>query len=96
MDRRGEKRRTESTAINLSNITITTAKEKPLPALPNIQEISVSKTEQVARNFLQGDYTLYHITLSPCQLTIRRKFSDFVKMRAILRRLYPFLRLPHL
>jgi hypothetical protein len=56
----------------------------------------VSKTEQVARNFLQGDYTLYHITFSPCQHTIQRKFSDFLKMRAILRRLYPFLRLPHL
>lgn len=95
MDKKGEKR-SETSAINLSNIVITTAKEKPLLPLPNIQEVTVSKTEQVARNFLQGDYTLYHITLSPCHHTITRKFSDFVKMRGILRRLYPFLRLPHL
>jgi hypothetical protein len=64
--------------------------------LPNIQEVSVGKTEQVTRNFLQGDYTLYHITFSPCQITIQRKYSDLARLRAVLQRLFPFLRLPFL
>lgn len=94
---KSEKRSNESNAvINLSNIIITTAKEKALPPLPNILEVTVSKTEQVTRNFLQGDYTLYHITFTPCQITIHRKFTDLIKLRTILRRLYPFLRLPYL
>lgn len=56
----------------------------------------VSKTEQVTRNFLQGDYTLYHITFTPCQITINRRYADLLKLRAILQRLFPFLRLPFL
>jgi hypothetical protein len=82
--------------INLSNVKLKTAKEKTLPSLPLINDVTVLKTEQVARNFLQSDYTLYHINFSPCQHVIQRKFADLRRARNILQRLYPFLRLPYL
>ena len=94
-----EKRQTNAEAnipINLSNIILSTAKEKILQPLPNVTDVSVTKTEQISRNFLQGDYTLYHITFTPCQTVIQRKFADLLRMRGILQRLYPFLRLPYL
>jgi len=50
----------------------------------------------VARNFLQADYLLYHISFSPCQHVIQRKFADLRKARSILQKMFPFLRLPYL
>lgn len=69
---------------------------KHLPPLPQITDIKVIKTEQKTRNFLQGDYTLYHIQFLPCNHVIQRKFNDFRKLRTILQKLYPHLRLPYL
>ncbi len=96
IERKGEKKGESNAAINLSNVILSTAKEKPLQPMPNIQEVLISKTEQVTRNFLQGDYTLYHITFTPSQITIQRRYSDLLKLRTILQRLFPFLRLPFL
>ena len=64
--------------------------------LPLINDIVVGKTEQVSRNFLQSDYTVYHISFPPTKHVVKRKFSDFRKVRNILQKLYPFLRLPYL
>lgn len=64
--------------------------------LPLINDIVVTKTEQVSRNFLQGDYTLYHISFPPTQHIVKRKFSDLRKVRSLLQKFYPFLRFPYL
>ncbi len=93
MERRVTK---DSGPINLSNIRLYTAKEKLQPLLPLINDVVVTKTEQISRNFLQGDYTLYHIHFPPTQHIIKRKFSDFRKVRSLLQKFYPFLRLPYL
>jgi hypothetical protein len=36
-----------------------------MPKLPQINDIVVRKTEQISRNFLQSDYTLYYIHFTP-------------------------------
>jgi hypothetical protein len=91
-----EKKSKEGNAINLSNIKIPTAKEKLQPLLPVINDVVVTKTEQISRNFMQSDVTLYHISFPPTQHVVKRKFSDFRKVRNILQKFYPFLRLPYL
>lgn len=77
-------------------IEINVIKGKELAPLPPIQDIKIIKTEQKTRNFLQGDYTLYHIQFCPSLHTIQRKFNDFRKLRAILQKIYPHIRLPYL
>lgn len=69
---------------------------KHLSPLPTINDVKIIKTEQKTRNFLQGDYTLYHIQFSPCNHVIQRKFNDFRKLRTILQKIYPHIRLPYL
>jgi len=80
----------------LSNIKLISRKEKNVESTLNISDVVVTKTEQVSRNFLQADYTLYHIKFIPSQHKIERKFSDLRRLRFILQKLYPFLRLPYL
>lgn len=64
--------------------------------MPIINDIKVIKTEQKSRNFLQGDYTLYHIQFYPSNFIIEKKFNDFRKLRTILQKIYPHIRLPYL
>lgn len=66
------------------------------PLLPLINDVVVTKTEQVSRSFLQSDFTLYHISFPPTQHVVKRKFTDLRKVRNILQKFYPFLRLPYL
>ena len=82
--------------IETGDIRIKGIKAKELPPLPAINDIVVIETEQKTRNFLQGDYTLYHIKFNPCNHIIQRKFNDFRKLRVILHKLYPHIRLPYL
>ncbi len=67
-----------------------------MPPLPIIGDITIPKTDQIARNFLQSDYTLYSIQFIPGNHIIQRKFSDFRKLRSILQKLFPHIRLPYL
>lgn len=69
---------------------------RQMPAMPIINDIKVIKTEQKSRNFLQGDYTLYHIQFYPSNFIIEKKFNDFRKLRTILQKIYPHIRLPYL
>ena len=88
----GEKKKIEEIKI----IKMKTSNAKEMTPLPAINDISILKTEQKTRNFLQGDYTLYHIKFSPCNHIIQRKFNDFRKLRIILQKLYPYIRLPYI
>jgi hypothetical protein len=36
-----------------------------MPKLPQINDVHITKTEQVSRNFLQSDHTLYYIHFTP-------------------------------
>jgi hypothetical protein len=45
---------------------------------------------------LQSDYTLYHVKFTPGDHVIERKFSDFRKLRGILRTIFPHVRIPYL
>lgn len=56
----------------------------------------VIKTEQISRNFLQPDYTLYYISFIPTQIVIERRFNDLRKLRSILSKMFPFIRFPYL
>lgn len=67
-----------------------------MPKLPQLNDIVINKTEQVSRNFLQSDYTLYYIHFLPGNHTIKRKFADLRKLRSLLHSLYPHIRLPYL
>ncbi len=80
----------------MTNIKLQTNKIKQLPKLPQINDIIITKTEQVSRNFLQSDYTLYYIHFTPGNHVIQRKFTDFRKLRSLLHGLYPHIRLPYL
>lgn len=67
-----------------------------MPKLPQINDIVITKTEQVSRNFLQSDYTMYYIHFLPGNHVIKRKFADLRKLRSLLHGLYPHIRLPFL
>ena len=67
-----------------------------MPKLPQINDIVITKTEQVARNFLQSDYTMYFVHFLPGNHVIQRKFSDFRKLRSLLHSMYPHIRLPYI
>ena len=71
-------------------------KSKGLKEMHTINDIKIIKTEQKTRNFLQGDYTVYHIQFNPGNHVIQRKFNDFRKLRTIIQKIYPHIRLPYL
>ena len=80
----------------MRNIKLKVVKSKDLQPLPAINDIVILKTEQKTKNFLQGDYTLYHIKFNPCGHVLQRKFNDFRKLRIILQKIYPHIRMPYL
>ncbi len=76
-------------------MTISTAKGGMF-SLPFISDVNVIKTEQISHSFLQKQYTCYNIKFLPTNHIIKRKFSDFRKLRTILRKLVPYIKLPYL
>ena len=58
--------------------------------------VIVDKHDIIERSFLAPNYTMYHIKVVPINLTIKRNYEDFIKLRDNLTKFFPGYQIPYL
>ena len=77
------------------NIPCIKAKVRSVLAEPSIT-VEVTGHEIASRSFVLPSYVLYTIVTKPLNVEVKRKYTYFEKLRHVLSKFYPGIRMPYL